>query len=208
MSLIKISKGGLIHAVNLVYNYELKKEAHDSYLINDDEQILLYLSSHVELDNGFSLRDYFKLLENYHFLQMLDDDIQDFLDEYKELPKIGCLGATIVNLNLSTVFSIDDKAEGNICYGFDFYCWDGKDKQGIDLLPLSQILDAPLIIDNGEIEHYDSSDDVESNSNDNYNSESIKCRYINLFSFLKGIMEELAFYGSPKEKEDIFNTLK
>ena len=71
--------------------YNEKKEVKQNeivHFLNDDN---------FELEHGFSLRSYFKILKRYPLFTKNNSHISNFVDEFDKSPIIGCINKDIAN---------------------------------------------------------------------------------------------------------------
>ena len=97
MSISLILKpGGLLIEKRWVYNKKNKKGDYEHRLISPinyltDSYLLSILNTVIELEEGFTVRDWFNLIINYPVYQKLDLFTTSFLEEYYNCPKKGCI---------------------------------------------------------------------------------------------------------------------
>lgn len=204
------------------YNEDETKES----FINP-EHILFYLNEDIILQEKFTLRSFFKMVDLYDKFLSFHVNFIDYLNESKKissetkrrndidflsLMKVGSYG----ELNSKDVLEIFDKTEipdkekildkeelleEKTYKQLDFIVtFSGKNiKSGyyeaIEFLPLEEIIDIPVKIENNML-FINSKDYV----GDYYD--------ITLFEFIMGIIEEIAFCGSPEEKVKQYEKFK
>ena len=176
-----------------------------SYIIKEIQNIniLSELGYHVEkLAKGFTLRDYFKMIERYPDLQRLDGYFSDYLEEYHNAPESGCKSKDMPALILErgiTVELKDEKVDDFENY-FNFH---GKNIRkepywAIEYCPLAHLLDTPLKIGKTWLSV------GKWNESKIYEGED----FPKLYDFVHEIIWELSWAGSPKQRDermDYFN---
>jgi hypothetical protein len=202
-----LDKEGLISTKKWVYDEETEK---GSYVIKPIRNaILSFLGNKIEeLEDGYTLRSYFKMITEYPQLQLLDQYFQDYLDEYKKCPETGCVSENIEHLSLARFVCVDteDKMKDGGVEPWICFDGEGKDEEGADIkyaveyTPLNKLLDIPLKIGNFEVilEHHKLIDGQRTYKSTKYSSND----YMSLFDFVHEIIWELSFTGSPKERDE------
>lgn len=197
MSQLILKKDGVITSQCLIYDYELKKEVYEEVYFDNDELILSALNYSVVLENGFSLRDYFKLIKNYDYLLLLDDDFDIYMDGFDQSPKIGCCNQGFNQLLFLKIFSVDVTKPNSkvMSFGYELVGKNSKNNEVIDIsyVPLSDMLDIPIFI-SGMYEEYSQLDDQ------SYVEEPSVSGSITFFDFIKSIMDELSACGTPEDR--------
>lgn len=191
---------------------------------------LLHLTNSIELEENYTLRDYFKLIEKYRGFQLLDVAFPTFISEYKDCPKENCLTTDIDYLVINYVASYESKKDfkpsnslkslfdqeiihidSNIEYFLDLYGHgtDGETRWGIDLLNLNELLDHKIVLGPGKIsiELPGNYEDYEKMTDKYVVRESWSCSYI-LFDFILTIIQEISFFGDKENKNKTFNDLE
>jgi len=194
------------------------------YYYNDNDEITydvidfrtpsFYLNKQIQLEDGFTLRNYFELIEKYELFQFLDTFFGNYLEEFNNCPSQDCknteINYIIINRHITyedehsfeppkllnevedLVTSEDglihiDKSITNelIVHGFN-------EKENtfyaLDFNPLKDLLDYEIKI--GETL-------LCINNDHSYN---IQDTDINLFEFIKSIIYELSFHGSGEDR--------
>lgn len=150
------------------------------------KELLFYLYDLVELDSDYTLRSYFKMLERYEELTLLDYFAIDFIKEYLACPKSNCLSEGIEYLQLAKTLNIDfTYTELEEC--LDFRGMSTTEKYALDLQPLNTLLDIPLKL--GKAETIIQQEITEYTTT------------FSLFEFVKSIIWELSFHGLPEERD-------
>jgi hypothetical protein len=165
--------------------------------------ILSYLQYAVRLEDGFTLRSYFKLIENYPALQSLDYYFYEYVDEYKQTPKKNCIMDDVSCIEVSNVVDLSE-GEGIS----DVQIWvnvSGKDKiienerWALDFSSLADMLDIPIVLSGCYVTDYKDGE---------FKTREFKDYAFSFWEFLKSIIDEISFHGSPKDKNDVLEQLK
>jgi len=198
--------------LNLYYYYfDDEKEEVDCKSLGFFE-IMCYLGEPIEIEEGFTLRNYFELIDYYQALQMLDMFFKCSLEEFKNCPKEGCRDSEIdyivINKNIiyesahtieptKNLVEIDNLLSDDGLIHIDELIDDtievnGYNKEenqfyGIDLSSLSQLLDYEIVIGNKRL-FFDYHEYVVDENN------------MTLFNFVKSIIWELTFYGCEENR--------
>jgi hypothetical protein len=169
------------------------------YPIREDN-IFNFFDENVTLEEGFTLRSYFKMVERYPLLQKFDCYFPEYIREYRECPPSGCIDdldciemTKVVDITVSEKYDLRDLTVYNDIHGL------GKEDQGyaIEFTPLHEILDVPFKLGNCVEIRY--KDELESNE---YETS------FTFFEFLKAIIWELSFMGNPNERDASFTKIK
>jgi len=188
-------------------------------VILKESEVLFYLDKAVILQEEFTLRDYFKVINLYYKFQLLDSYFTDFLKEYNSCPKQKCKDDYIKYLELRRIveyspeykFYMSDSLmfeENMIVHTsetvdtyIDFHGVDKNDNGvAIEFGSLKRILDCEIklaetkiIINQNDIKEYPI---IYKGPDD-----------ISLFEFIKYIIWELSFCGSPIERDKKFEEI-
>ena len=152
---------------------------------------LMYLSYMVDLDEGYTLRSFFKMLEKYPLFVNLNPFFSTFMEKYSESPENGCRYEGFECLCFSKTVEMvgfPGKPRLEIYNSFQ----GKKDSEVFELktVNLENILDLPIYL--GNLKHVLLGDKV-----DIFEFET----FFNLFEFIDGIAWELSFHGSPIQCE-------
>lgn len=158
--------------------------------------VLNFLKYPILLDNEYTLRSYFKMIEKYPDLQKLDLFYSSFLEEYNKCPKEGCKEEGIDEIHISTDFELEKEIEEySMTYSWHIFGINYVDdvNYGLDFLPLSHLLDIPIKIVDGYF------------SKINYNNikteEQFICKSeLIMWDFIQSFIWELSFYGVPEKR--------
>jgi hypothetical protein len=184
------------------------EEYEDGERISRSESNLFpYLNERVELEEGYTLRDYFNMLMVHKEFWSFDNFIPSFIEEYKncteyfkpeleylELCKIASYEYVEGTGEIILPGLFDDPFNGY--KGLDIYCnFDGyknEEKYAIEFTPLKKILDCPLKIGENRIYIYEDKKTKEYSADDSN---------ISLYEFIKEIILELSFCGTPENRD-------
>lgn len=195
------------------------------YIKRDTE--LRYLSIPITLEEGFTLRSYFKIILNYPYLQKLEPFFPDFIKEYKACPKENCLCDDIQHLELNYIASYEcDKTiefdetlfgekthdvESHVDIFIDFFGLgtDNETHWGLDFINLNELLDHKVKLGKAKvsIEKSGNFKDYDSLLDKFMVRESDNCHY-SLFDLIHTVIFELSFYGDETNKEKVFDDIK
>lgn len=214
---------GLMFEKRWVYDEKIKKGDYEYNLISgnmDDSYLLSLLNTTVVLEEGFTVRDWFKFIINYPIYQKLDLFTLDFLEEYYDCPSKGCfdpdgkLMEVILQKIISTENYEPDKEELYECEIFmDIYgIYKDKDTHyGIEFTPLKEYLDIPMKLSNGliskttailkEVKENKKKKKTYSDYTYDYKREDVKV-YYTLFDVITSFIYEISFFGSPKKRDE------
>jgi len=193
----------------------------DSILNNDEISPLSLLELPIELQYGFSLRDYFLLIHNYPDFQEFNIYFNSYLETFYSENKIGCANACdYLNLNIQYSYIKDiqtpieeekniykkRKKKLNIEHFISFEGrWnENEDTLDICLTPLSEILDLPIKISNNMM----TSSKTIQNENEYKEEHATNDASLNLFEFITGIIGEISLYGEEEERLNIAESIK
>lgn len=160
-------------------------------------EILAYLGYIVELEKGFTIRDLFKVITKYKALQLIDNYFFAFLKEVKKCPKSGCKDKDMAAIAFQKICSTDFGE--NHTY-IDIHAAtkkpdkDGQTRYAVDFMPLSKMLDLPIIFDPILI------CSMAKNAKEEYRYEH-PTDYT-LWELVHGFIWELSFYGVPAERDE------
>lgn len=213
-----ITKNGQIF--DSIYDEEIEKW---NGVLLKQREIFFYLEKPVVLQKEFNLRDYFKLIENYHMFQLLDPYFTEFLKEYHNCPKENCKDEDIDFLELRRIVEYNPEYEfdttdslmfdenktlhtpNSIDTYIDFH---GVDQNGdgiaIEFSPIKNILDNEIRITDTKIminNHY--TDKKDSTGYKFYTGPD----NISLFEFIKYVIWELSFCGTPEDRDEKFEKI-
>ena len=224
MSISLILKpGGLLVEKRWKYDEKIKKGDYEYTLIstgndNEDSYLLSLLNTTVELDDEFTVRDWFKLIINYPVYQKLDLFTPSFLNEYYNCPEAGCLDPDgklqeiIIQKLISTENFDPEKEELYECEIYMDICGRYEDEDthyGIEFTPLKDYLDTPMKLLDGIItktipilKEIKETKKKKRHSNYTYDYKKEEVRvYYTLFEFITSFIYEISFFGTPERRD-------
>jgi hypothetical protein len=149
---------------------------------------LMYLNYGVELEDGYLLRSFFRMLANNTLLIRLNAFLPDCMQQYHACPQNQCVSAEIEYLELTkTVEMVGFPGEPRLEIYHSLYGIRGEETCEVKSQRLESLLDLPLKL--GALKHVIFGDKV-----DVFKFETV----FNLFEFIDGIVWELSFHGTPK----------
>ncbi len=150
---------------------------------------LLHLGSRVELDPGFTLRSFFRMIERYPDFSRLNVFLPECLELYRACPAGECTAPGVGRLEFYKTVEMSGFPGAPRLDIYHILCGrEGETTCEIRELPLEQLLDLPLRI--GKLKHVVFGDRVDVLEFDTV---------FNLFEFIEGIVWQLSFHRSPKE---------
>lgn len=150
---------------------------------------LRYLGYKVELEQGYTLRSFFRMIERYPVFAQLNAFFPECMQLYQACPDGECLAPGMGYLELyKTVEMMGFPGEPRLEIYHSLCGVDGKDTCEIKAFPLENLLDMPVHI--GKLKHVVFGDKVDVLEFDTI---------FNLFEFIEGIVWQLSFHRSPKE---------
>jgi hypothetical protein len=150
---------------------------------------LMFLSFKIELEGGYTLRSYFRMLERYSLLLDLNEFFPTYIDQYNKSPKNNCIVENIDHLEINkTVEMVGFPGKPRLEMYISFNGVKGKETCEIKSYQLEDLLDITVKL--GKLKHIVFGDRV-----DIFEFESV----YTLFEFIDGIAWELSFHGAPKQ---------
>ena len=154
-----------------------------------ESEPLAFLPFKTELQDGYTLRSYFAMLQKYPLLTKLSPFFPVYMKQYSECPESGCITNAFQYLELSKTIEMigfPGKPQIEIYTSFNGIC----DNQVSELkpYPLKNLLDMALRL--GKLKHIVFGDRV-----DVFEFETV----FNLFEFLDGIAWVLSFQAGSIE---------
>lgn len=204
MSHTLIIKRTGIYAKSWVYDEKREEGSYVVVPIKPDGILQELHSSVEEVEEGFTLRDYFKLILKYKMLILLDSFFPSFLTEYKRCPKKGCYEDDMPSLVLQNTISVELKGGKVDCienwFHFNGSRIDPKEPTwAIEFTPLHKLLDTPLKIEKTSV-YITRFRGYKVTSTQEYINPEIE--YISLFSFVTEPIWELSFCGEPRSRDE------
>ncbi len=152
---------------------------------------LRYLSCRVQLNEGVTLRSYFRMIVWHPSLEKLSAFFPSFLEQYSQCPDAGCDSSGYNHLEFGkTIEMIGFPGEPKLEIYHSLKGAMGSETEEIQSSQLDGLLDLPLVL--GSLKHIVFGDKV-----DAFEFNTV----FNLFEFLDGIAWELSFHGKPQACE-------
>lgn len=149
----------------------------------------MFLSHPVDLDSGFTLRSFFRMVERYELLTKLSAFLPDCVSRYRACPAADCIIDAIDHLEFcKTIEMIGFPGTPRLeIYNSLNGVHHGQSCE-IRMFALEHLLDMPVRL--GVLKHVIFGDKV-----DVFEFETA----FNLFEFIDGVVWEMSFHGTPKE---------
>jgi hypothetical protein len=158
--------------------------AHQGKTVADDP--LMYLGFGITLEDGYTLRSYFRMIERYAPLAKLNAFFPAYFEQYLACPESGCRDGSLELLELDkTVEMIGFPKEPRLEIYTSLKGRRGDESPEIRSLPLESLLDMPIKL--GQLKHILLGDKV-----DMFAFETV----FSLFEFIDAIAWELSFHGT------------
>jgi hypothetical protein len=156
-----------------------------------EKEILPYLSYRVELEEGFTLRSYFRMIQQYPLLEKLNPFFSSFMQQYGTSDKTDTSEGPVDFLELSkTVEMIGYPGSPRLEVYISFRGIAGKENMEIKFFQIQTLLNVPVKL--GNLKHVIFGDKVDIFEFDTF---------YNFFEFIDGIAWELSFHGAPAKCE-------
>jgi len=204
-----LKKNGLIEIMKQEENSD-EYYPTGNYIAKDSKDLSILFVNSI-LENGFTLKDYFKIIIEYPIFQLLDSFFGPFIEEFNLCQEDYYVCSDIDYITLQKVTriniwndnSIDDEIENYI----DVYGYNEKTETcyAIDLSSLKEIIDIPLKLGNHIF--YKEIYNLSNSSDDKNISEEYETQF-SLLDIIHSIIWELSFYGIPERRNKIYNELK
>jgi len=215
MEKLIVKKGGFLEKQIWIYN-DVKKKGKYTNIKIKRKTSLFYLNKYVELESGFTVRDWFKLVINYPFFQKLDCFMHSYLEEYNTCPQSGCFDPEnkIGAIALQKIIVFDDYKNDhnynyNSCIFIDVF---GQTKDeihyGIDFLHLKNYLDIPMKLLYGISYREKYNKGGKKGLKIEKPKHEIINVYYTLFDLISSFIYEISFHGTPKQRDEKINELK
>lgn len=148
---------------------------------------LIFLSSQVELEKGYTLRSYFRMIRKYPTLSKLNVFFSSYMEQYVASPPSDCSYDGFDYLAFrKTVEMIGFPGEPRLEIYNSLHGVHGTETFEIKFVGLERLLDMPLKL--GKLKHVVFGDNV-----DVFEFDTV----FSLFEFIEGIIWELSFHGTP-----------
>jgi len=174
-----------------MYAVTLKKKGfiiHNQKTVESDA--LMLLSFQITLEEGYSLRSFFQMIDKYTVLARLNWFFPTCTEEYRTCPSKGCDCNTIDHLEFGKTVEMIGVPEKRleIYNSLSGVC--GNATLEIKSMPLKNLLDMPLML--GKLKHV-----VFGDHPDIFEFDTV----FTLFEFIDGIAWELGFHATPEQCE-------
>ena len=155
-----------------------------------DSDVLKYLSYQIGLEDGYTLRSFFEMVEKYELLGRLNSFLPTCIEQYLSCPQQGCESVMIDHLEFSKTVEMIGVPEKRLEIYSSIRGIHKSDSVEIRALQLSSLLDMPLKL--GRLKHVVFGDRV-----DIFEFDTV----FTLFEFIDGITWELGFHVIPEQCE-------
>jgi hypothetical protein len=152
--------------------------------------ILSYLSAQISLEAGYTLRSFFKMLDQYHLLVDLNPFFPACAAQYRQCPPDGCVTGAGGYLEFSKTVEMIGFPEKRLEIYNSFAGVDENGAFEIRSLQLESLLDLPVKL--GRLKHIIFGDPV-----DIFEFDTV----FTLFEFIDGIAWQLSFHVVPTQCE-------
>jgi hypothetical protein len=174
-----------------MYAISLKRDGtiHDKHLAVDSD-VLKYLSYQIKLEEAYTLRSFFEMIDKYALLGKLNLFFPTYIEQYLNCPEQGCDSETIDYLEFVKTVEMIGYPEKNLEIYSSLHGIRKNDTVEIRSLQLNSLLDLPLKL--GRLKHVVFGDRV-----DIFEFDTV----FTLFEFIDGITWELSFHVIPEQCE-------
>jgi len=155
-----------------------------------DSDILKYLSYQIGLEENYTLRSFFKMVEKYELLGKLNSFLPTCIEQYLNCPEQGCGSEIIDHLEFAKTIEMIGFPEKRLEIYSSVRGIHQNDVVEIRSLQLNRMLDMPLRL--GRLKHVVFGDRV-----DIFEFDTV----FTLFEFIDGITWELSFHVIPEQCE-------
>ena len=174
-----------------MYTLTLKKDGaiyHRQRAVNSE--VLQYLSYQIGLEETYTLRSFFVMLEKYVQLGKLNSFLPTCIEQYLQCPAQGCDSDAIDHLEFAKTVEMVGFPEKRLEIYSSIHGIRDNDAVEIRSLQLTSLLDMPLRL--GRLKHVVFGDKV-----DIFEFDTV----FTLFEFIDGITWELSFHVTPEQCE-------
>jgi len=155
-----------------------------------DSEVLKYLSYQIGLEDKYTLRSFFEMIEKYELLGKLNSFLPTCIEQYQTCPEQGCESDIIGHLEFSKTVEMIGVPEKRLEIYSSIRGVRKSDRVEIRSLQLNSLLDMPLRL--GRLKHVIFGDRV-----DIFEFDTV----FTLFEFIDGITWELSFHVIPEQCE-------
>jgi len=160
----------------------------DNIELKDNEDILSFLDEEFVLEDGFTVKNYFELFNNYGMLINLDLFIPSYLEEYEKVRNNDVSSTSLTKIIIRKVFEFfKDKLKSYVLV--DGYSDSENQIFAIDFMELSDLIHLKIEIAKASIVYDDMSTKEFEYS-------------LSFYNFIKSIIWELSFYGNPEQSRE------
>ena len=204
-----LKKGGDIY----IQEWDGDAQEHTETFLKDDADVFPHIFEKIiRIDDGFTLTDYFQIFKRYHALQFVEGWTADYLGEFDRAMANPLPKEELANLEYITICQViefnDYYSDGNVSVG-TYYDVGGMGKPdpemvergevenadeligwAIEFTPVNKMLHLPIKIEKTIVHSLN-------NQVDRYEPENIR-----LVDFMREIIWELSFMGSPEDRDE------
>ena len=152
--------------------------------------VLNLLSSQISLEEGYSLRSFFEMLEKYSLFSELSAFFPMYTEQYRSCPKNGCDGGLFDYLEFGKTVEMIGVPDKRLEIYNSLVGMQANQASEVRSLQLQSLLDLPLQL--GKLKHIVFGDHV-----DIFEFDTV----YTLFEFIDGIGWELSFHATPEQCE-------
>jgi hypothetical protein len=152
--------------------------------------VLRFLSSQIDLEEGYTLRSFFQMLDRYKLLVELNNFFSSYIEQYRNCPPEGCAAEAPDYLEFRKTVEMIGFPEKRLEIYNSFSGVYQKEEFEIRALQLDNLLDLPVKL--GRLKHVVFGDLV-----DIFEFETV----FTLFEFIDGIAWALSFHVIPAQCE-------
>lgn len=155
-----------------------------------DAEVLKYLSYQIELEDQYTLRSFFEMIEKYELLGKLNSFLPTCIEQYRSCPAQGCESGHINYLEFAKTVEMIGFPEKRLEIYSSIRGINESDSIEVRSLHLNSLLDMPLKL--GRLKHVVFGDHV-----DIFEFDTV----FTLFELIDGISWELSFHVTPEQCE-------
>jgi hypothetical protein len=155
-----------------------------------DSDVLKYLSYQIKLEEAYTLRSFFEMIDTYALLGKLNLFFPTYIEQYLNCPKQGCDSEIIDHLEFVKTVEMIGYPDKILEIYSSLRGIQKNDAVEIRSLQLNSLLDLPLKL--GKLKHVVFGDRV-----DIFEFDTV----FTLFEFIDGITWELSFHVIPEQCE-------
>jgi hypothetical protein len=152
--------------------------------------VLNLLSSQIYLEEGYSLRSFFQMLEKYSLFSELSAFFPMYTEQYRSCPESGCDGGFFDYLEFGKTVEMIGVPDKRLEIYTSLVGLPADQASEVRSLQLESLLDLPLQL--GKLKHIVFGDRV-----DIFEFDTV----YTLFEFIDGIGWELSFHATPEQCE-------